>query len=165
MKPGEIQRWRYVNATSQASAQIRLTFEGLEAKQIAMDGVPFAPENYRRQPLLNNGAFDIDPGNRADFLVKAPLEKGRYYVTVEVIGAVAPQIRGEIIVRDREIMNSIPNYPYNFPPLLSIDVSGTQKSMKFPEELPPLPSYLSDIPTPTKDRTVVYSMGSDPPDQ
>ena len=42
MKPGEIQRWRYVNATSQASSQVKLTFEGIEARQIAMDGVPFA---------------------------------------------------------------------------------------------------------------------------
>ena len=160
MKPGEIQRWRYINATSQASAQIRLTFEGLEAKQIAMDGVPFAPENYHRQPLLMDGSFDIDPGNRADFLVRAPREKGRFYVTVEVIGTITSPLRLEIDDRDREIIQSIPDYPHAHPPLLSIDVSGPRKTMKFPNTLPPLPSYLADIPAPTKERKVLYSMGT-----
>ncbi len=163
MNPGEIQRWRFISGTMQASAQVRLTFEGLEAKQIAMDGVPFAPENYHRQPLLNNGAFEIDPGNRADFLVQAPFKGGRYYVTVEVIGAVQSGRRTEIDTRDQEIIDSIPNYPYEHPPLVSIDVGGYAKRMRFPDFLPPLPEYLEDIPSPPKERHVLYSMGGAQP--
>ena len=124
-----------------------------------MDGVPFAPENYRRQPFLQNGAFEIDPGNRADFLVRAPHATGRFYVTVEVIGTLASVPREEIETRDREIIQSIPGYPHTHPPLLSIDVAGRGKIMNFPDTLPPLPAYLADIPLPSKERTVLYSMG------
>ena len=50
-KKGEIQHWRFVGATQQASAQILLTFNDFEACQIAQDGVPFATANYKAQPL------------------------------------------------------------------------------------------------------------------
>ena len=163
MKPGEVQRWRFLNATMQAAGQVKLTFQGLEAKQIAMDGIRFAPKNYRRQPLLNVDSFDIHPGNRADFLVKAPRRSGRYYVTVEVIGEVDAARMRDIENRDQQIIASIPNYPYNQPPLLSIDVTGYPKTMKFPRSLTPLPKYLTDIPPPTKHRTVLYSQIGTPP--
>ena len=103
----------------------------------------------------------MDPGNRADFLVKAPYEKGTYYVTVEVIGTLANGPRGDIVIRDQEIINSIPNYPYKFPPLLTIHVEGRNKHMNFPDTLPPLPVFLSDIPQPPKERSILYSMGND----
>ena len=155
----DIQRWRFTSATMQAAGQVKLRFKGLAAKQVAMDGVPFAPENYARQPLLNDGAFEIDPGNRADFLVQAPSNSAPYYVTVEVIGVVTDARRQEILERDRQIIASIPDYPHKEPPLLSVDVSGRPTPMTFPRSLPKLPEYLADIAAPVKTREVLYSMG------
>jgi FtsP/CotA-like multicopper oxidase with cupredoxin domain len=88
--PGEIQRWRFINATMSSRTLLNITFPaGLVFRQIAMDGVRFSPVNYECQPLLNfnqnNPVFPcnpnptgtpsirIAPGNRADFLVQFPL--------------------------------------------------------------------------------------------
>ncbi len=47
LQPGEVQRWRFVNATMQVASQVTLTFPaGVKVRQIAMDGVRFSPENY-----------------------------------------------------------------------------------------------------------------------
>ncbi len=85
MAPGEVQRWRFVNATMQVAAQVSLNFPpNVTVKQIAMDGVRFAPENYGSQPLFNPfdpSQFNISPGNRADFLIQAPTKPGVYRVT------------------------------------------------------------------------------------
>jgi FtsP/CotA-like multicopper oxidase with cupredoxin domain len=87
--PGEVQRWRFVNATMSSGALISLTLpDGLEFRQIAMDGVRFSRVNYGCQPLLNfnvnnpsfpcnpnpagNPTLRFAPGNRADFLVRFP---------------------------------------------------------------------------------------------
>ena len=90
VKPGEVQRWRFVNATMSSGALINITLPaGLQFRQIAMDGVRFSPANYECQPLINfnprNPSFPCTPnptgsptlrfapGNRADFLVQMPL--------------------------------------------------------------------------------------------
>lgn len=92
--PGEIQRWRIVNATMASRTLLSLTLPaGLTFRQIAMDGVRFSPANYDCQPLLNFNVNDpsfpcnptpsgnpklvIAPGNRADFLVQLPLKETR----------------------------------------------------------------------------------------
>lgn len=53
MKPGEIQRWRFIGATQQLGAFQALQFNGtqMRSRQIAQDGVPFDPLNYNKQPL------------------------------------------------------------------------------------------------------------------
>ncbi len=90
MNPGEVQRWRFVNATMKVAAQVSLNFPpGVQVKQIAMDGVRFSPENYTTQPLFeprDPSVFKISPGNRADFLVQAPIEPGVYRVTHRLAG-------------------------------------------------------------------------------
>lgn len=70
MKPGEIQRWRFVGAVQQLGGFKALQFQGnkMRSRQIAQDGVPFAPDNYIRQPLnivkattiLNEGLLRAD---------------------------------------------------------------------------------------------------------
>ena len=93
VEPGEIQRWRIVNATISSQAMLQITFDPrLIIRQIAMDGIRFSPINYVCQPLAN---FDpskppasfpcnpdvvfkqltLAPGNRADFLVQMPLQE------------------------------------------------------------------------------------------
>ena len=109
MRPGEIQRWRIINANMAANAQLTIDFNGpdntgLTAMQIAMDGVRFSPTNYACQPLLNtsfttpctaqpvaNPKINISPGNRMDILVQAPAKAGMYATTFDVFGNVDRQ--------------------------------------------------------------------------
>ena len=91
--PGEIQRWRIVNATMSSQAMLNIKLDPrLVLKQIAMDGIRFSPTNYLCQPLANFDPnkppatfpcnFDtpitqitLAPGNRVDFLVRMPLQE------------------------------------------------------------------------------------------
>lgn len=90
IKPGEIQRWRFINATMSSRTLLNITIPaGLTFRQVAMDGIRFSPINYECQPLLNfnpnkpafpcnpsptgNPTIRLAPGNRADFLVQGPL--------------------------------------------------------------------------------------------
>lgn len=111
MNPGEVQRWRLIGATMEAAAQLEIDFNGLvpgntiQARQIAMDGVQFSPKNYACQPLfvhqnpvdtcspVTDYKFQLSPGNRADFLIKAPADKAGqdFLVPYEVFGLVERQ--------------------------------------------------------------------------
>ncbi|HEX7997340.1 MAG TPA: multicopper oxidase domain-containing protein [Pyrinomonadaceae bacterium] len=53
MRPGEIQRWRFVGAIQQLGGFQALQFNTtkMRSRQIAQDGVPFHPKNYAKQPL------------------------------------------------------------------------------------------------------------------
>jgi FtsP/CotA-like multicopper oxidase with cupredoxin domain len=92
MSPGEIQLWRFINATEgNANGVIDgMTLKeglfgvkpssGFDFKQTAQDGVQFSPDNYGGQPFLSGkvpGGFKLAAANRADLLVKAPTTLGR----------------------------------------------------------------------------------------
>jgi len=176
MYKGEIQRWRFVNANIDADSQLEIDFNGVEddsvqARQIAMDGVQFSPRNYYCQPLLDSTPcdgspsdlkFEFSPGNRADFLIKAPTSVGKFYVPYEVFGAIENQgtapkrdPRGgaktalqTVVSRTRAALDAIaPGIAQ--PALLSINVidcpAGMDCAMKFPDALPDLPPFLSPI--------------------
>lgn len=50
---GEVQRWRFISATTQLQTMITIKFPpGWDVKQIAQDGIQFAAANYEDQPLL-----------------------------------------------------------------------------------------------------------------
>ncbi len=91
MRPGEIQRWRFIGATMQASAALEIGFDPRikETFQIAQDGVQFAWQNYARQPYRDTEGtysnFKLYPGNRADFLIRAPTVPGTYSVDSRVV--------------------------------------------------------------------------------
>ncbi|MDP9121565.1 MAG: multicopper oxidase domain-containing protein [Acidobacteriota bacterium] len=108
MQPGEVQRWRFVNATMNVAAQVSLSFPaGVKVRQIAQDGVRFAPENYALQPLFSPrdpSAFLISPGNRADFLIQAPVAPGTYRLTHRLAGAAGENSRARIKRRDRALL-------------------------------------------------------------
>jgi FtsP/CotA-like multicopper oxidase with cupredoxin domain len=108
MNPGEVQRWRMVAATMEASAQLVVDFNGLAGgnslgvRQIAMDGIQFSPFNWYCQPLLDatpcdgspsDAKFQLSPGNRADFLLRAdPADAGKeIIVPYEVFGSIDRQ--------------------------------------------------------------------------
>ncbi len=182
MKPGEIQRWRFVGATMQDSATLDIHFEGTseqpEVRQVAMDGVQFAPQNYACQPILfgpdcETGTEDdsfsklttltLAPGNRIDLLVKAPAIPGRYSMTYEIAGnldskaAIVQQARIAELLEHAKKSNAA----LAAPPLLTVVVEGTPgEGVPFPSEadFPKLPDFLADLQGPFKPRTVGYEM-------
>ncbi|MFL6246999.1 MAG: multicopper oxidase family protein [Thermoanaerobaculia bacterium] len=177
MYRGEIQRWRLVNANIDAAAQFSIDFDGIgigaaaavQARQIAMDGVQFSPKNYQCQPLLDitpcDGVpsgltFQTSPGNRADFLVKAPDAIGEFFVPYEVFGNVQDQgtrpledgRRGRRVERGltREALDAVAPGSTQ-PALLSVNVvdcpAGMDCAMNFPadDQWPALPYDLRPI--------------------
>lgn len=118
MNPGEVQRWRLIGATVEADAQLEIDFNGLDpngngiqVRQIGMDGVQFTNNNYYCQPILNtaqiaaqagfcngtvpNPLFQLSPGNRGDFLVQAPAAAAGQVLTIpyRIFGAIQKQGR------------------------------------------------------------------------
>jgi FtsP/CotA-like multicopper oxidase with cupredoxin domain len=145
MRRGEIQLWRFVNATVQtvtiaqkfSPAAGNLSSALPEIRQIAQDGVQFRYENFVEQRYLNSQGADppfitFATGNRMDFLVKAPQESGTYDFNVhEVNSPIDPQklyLLLQLVVTDESInppmeFPSEGNYP-SFPKFLEdIDVS------------------------------------------
>ena len=130
MQPGETQRWRFINATMQAGAQLELALsDGMTWRQIAQDGVRFADINYLCQPLYANTAaatlsppakefcskiylppaaqvmqnIPFSPGNRADFLVQAPMVPGTYHMMHQVVGGVQKDVRQKLDQRAKAL--------------------------------------------------------------
>jgi FtsP/CotA-like multicopper oxidase with cupredoxin domain len=73
LRPGEVQRWRIVNASHDRFLLLRAT--GLSIRALGFDGNPLAqPEATEVVPL--------SPGNRADILVQAD-QSGTYQLTTD----------------------------------------------------------------------------------
>jgi len=154
MAPGEVQRWRFVNATLQASAQVSIYFPAqTTVRQIAQDGIQFAPENYSRQPLFdpaNPGAFRISPGNRADFLIQAPTIAGSYPVNYEIFGNLSERASEAVRQRQEGQRKLAGGKP---PALVTLVVKAPEKGttatvatgLPADSAWPPLPFYLRDI--------------------
>jgi len=148
MRPGEIQRWRFVGGTAQASAQLEIGFDPRikEVRQIAQDGVQFAWQNYDRQPLrdvsgtYNN--FKLSPGNRVDFLIKAPAQAGTYTINSRVFVEEISPTGEEFFNTEETVAQRVPptgvpkeRVPVDFagnPLLFTIEVAGTRNDMDFP---------------------------------
>lgn len=185
MAPGEVQRWRFVNATMQVAAQVSLNFpDNVKVRQIAMDGVRFSPENYAAQPLFNPrdpSAFDISPGNRADFLVEAPAAPGVYRVTHRLSGRspVAEGKRQKIRQRDEALLKleavrldaAKASGESSEPALFSLVVKAPEKGPKkkafatgFPEASywPPMPWYLQELPSTPVAQNLTFEMTGGP---
>ena len=185
MKRGEVQRWRFVGATMQASAALRIGFPDVEGKdapdvrQIAMDGVQFSPENYGCQPFLNNPdctpaaddssfdeltAFNLSPGNRVDVLVKAPDTPGTHCLVLDITNTLAEVHRAEEALAARAAASTgTCGVTGGLGPLFTLVVEDDARDMTFPSasDFPSLPPYLSDIPAvtnPAQQRTVFYQM-------
>jgi FtsP/CotA-like multicopper oxidase with cupredoxin domain len=96
MRPGEIQRWRFINATMQQASYLTYRFLGNDAynaskggpfpsnagyapviRQIAYDGIQLAPERYNDPDFGLAQEFAIAPANRIDLLVQAPATPGK----------------------------------------------------------------------------------------
>jgi FtsP/CotA-like multicopper oxidase with cupredoxin domain len=185
MKRGEIQRWRFVGATMQASASLRIGFPDMpgkprpEVRQIAMDGVQFSPDNYVCQPMLNLPdctpppndssfdeltAFQLAPGNRVDILVKAPDTAGTHCLVLDVTAQLAEankareghKARAATAVGTCGVSNGLG-------PLFTLVVEDASQPMTFPTkaQFPVMPTFLRDIPAVTSSalqRSINYEM-------
>lgn len=83
MRPGEVQRWRMVNAAFELTAQLSLRPAGSQDKQpitvLCLDGNPLT----KATPTTD---LYLAAGNRADVLVKAPAKPGVYELRHEADG-------------------------------------------------------------------------------
>lgn len=170
VKPGEIQRWRIINATMSSRTLLQITFPtGLVFRQIAMDGVRFSPINYECQPLLNfnqnnpsfpcnpsptgNPSIRIAPGNRADFLVQMPLtetRKGKEGLRMErkLINIQGEQRgrRKALLLRDEQLAPGKPE-PALFTIVVDDGIKGNDNvKKKLAANAPTLPTTLPPMP-------------------
>jgi FtsP/CotA-like multicopper oxidase with cupredoxin domain len=159
MHPGEVQMWRIVNASPRSAMYLPSLPPGFTWRQLAQDGVQFAPDNYERS---GTHPISIASGNRVDLLVQAPSSAGPQPMPVQVLPNVA---KAEVaIVPDAKARG----WPATQPPpvnLLWIDVSGEGWSMQLipKDKLAPLPPDLADITDKEVDphgRTITFATGA-----
>jgi FtsP/CotA-like multicopper oxidase with cupredoxin domain len=175
MQPGEVQRWRLLNAIDGDNLQLVLASSltgapGLGLNVVAMDGIT-VPQTYR---LAAGDYLILGPGQRMDVMVKAPSTPGTYYLlatdvnTGLIKASVSPY-------RDSNFPNGITpaaqpsRHSFDFPspcpapggsygdcaqspliypfPLATIVVSGAIKNMNLPADPLPTPSGLPSIAT------------------
>jgi FtsP/CotA-like multicopper oxidase with cupredoxin domain len=157
MQPGEIQRWRIVNATMHQTAYVKYSFMGADVyaaqkaqaspgqpinlnvadvgyvpqiRQIAYDGVQLAPEKYGDAAYGQSQRFSLAPANRIDILVQAPSTLGKAVLVFQA-NLTAP-------------CNLTPPGSGPEPVLLHVNVAGASKPMSFPaqDRFPRMPFWL-----------------------
>jgi FtsP/CotA-like multicopper oxidase with cupredoxin domain len=144
MKPGEVQLWRFINATegnlnggvidggkvTTSRGLFGVQSDGFVFKQTAQDGVQFSRVNYKTQPFLTEkmvpDGFKLAAGNRADLLVQAPKTPGLVEFKI-------PTPRGDVTI-------------------FSVNVTGSPETRDkpFPDEADwmELPKFLNDLRAP-----------------
>ena len=147
MKRGEVQLWRFINATEGNSqgvikagtAASAFQTSGFGFRQTAQDGVQFSPENYASQPFLSGavpgGGLVLAGGNRSDLLAQAPDTPGTY--AFKNYTANDPRLPGA---------NAILFY-------VKVTEDRVSPAVSLPTTWPELPAYLKDLrkPVPPQD--------------
>jgi FtsP/CotA-like multicopper oxidase with cupredoxin domain len=174
MQPGEVQRWRLLDAIDGDNLQLVLASSvqgqpGLGLNVVAMDGIT-VPKTYR---LAAGDPLVLGPGQRMDVMVKAPSTPGTYLLLAtdnnsgDIKSSVSPY-------RDSNFPNGITpaaqpsRHSFDFPSpcpapgnpsnkcaglfsypitLATIVVSGAPKNMSLPADPLPTPSGLPSIAT------------------
>jgi FtsP/CotA-like multicopper oxidase with cupredoxin domain len=175
MNPGEVQRWRLLNATDGENLQLVMVSnqqgqEGLGFNVVAMDAIT-VPNTYRLQP---GDPLVIGPGQRMDVMVRAPTVQAGTYLLQTVdpnSGAVKASVSP---YRDSQFPNGIDpqfrpsRHSFDFPTpcpatggspdqcgglfsypvtLATIEVSGQPIFMNLPADPLPTPKGLPSIAT------------------
>jgi FtsP/CotA-like multicopper oxidase with cupredoxin domain len=148
MRGGEVQLWRIVNGAFRDAIQFAYfqpqkttpcdsvpKTASVQWRQIAQDGVQFNLWNYQNVGTVNS-RFNLAPANRADLLVKAPTQPGKYSLCV---------IRNSALF----VQDSAPAPP-DAPSVLltvSIDTARANPAMDFipDSRFPTFPTFLRDI--------------------
>ena len=100
MRPGEVQRWRIINAQSAGNnfSYLSTNLPGVEIYQIAFDGLTL-PRRVKidrfddQEPWLNPAA--LAPGNRTDLLIRVPPDTQGQSLSVGVNPALQDQIEDD----------------------------------------------------------------------
>ena len=134
LQAGEVQRWRFINATSSTQGLMNLKLVKVEKDVdpyydaplrgkvvdmhlMAVDGISF----YGKAPQPTPG-WDMAAGNRADFLVK--LEPGWYKVVKDLFsqrggsGVSCPQVLAFVRVPDHKEDDDYPDYDEKLPTVI-----------------------------------------------
>jgi len=138
MRPGEVQRWRFVHGGQQDDMFLEL--EGHTFQQIARDGIALsrinlAPPPTSQQSIDRPQAMIVAPGQRIDVLVKAG-EPGTYALRA------LPYDQG---------------YPSPTGPVARLVVEGEPLPMELPTKLPPGPNRMIEDQEITGTRTLTLS--------
>lgn len=163
MRPGEIARWRFLNANQNAMTFLEFGFSRdgeqrgdaddlPEMRQIAMDGVQFRPELYAKGTAVDHvDPPDIAPANRADFVVRAPDAPGTYTLIASPTRELGPHAS----VDDKAFTLVVEGDP--------VDADD----WKMPQTLPPLPEWLAPVTEDelTASREVVFDVRGTPGSQ
>jgi FtsP/CotA-like multicopper oxidase with cupredoxin domain len=186
MRPGEVQRWRLLNATDGDNLLLTLVSkeaseQGLGLNVVAMDAIT-VPKSYRLDP---GDPLVMGPGQRMDVMVKAG-KPGVYLLQTlnpNLPASVSPyrdaQFPSGIDPQPRPSRRS-PDFPspcsaspdqcagkFSYPvPLATIEVSGAAKNMDLPADPLPTPKGLPGIDTmlsrtPDAVRNVVFEICGD----
>ncbi|TMJ41681.1 MAG: hypothetical protein E6G90_19820 [Alphaproteobacteria bacterium] len=132
MRPGEVQRWRLLNATDGDNLQLVLVSnekgkEGLGLNVVAMDAIT-VPETYRLTP---GDPLVIGPGQRYDVMIKAG-QPGTYLLQTRDPNSGAVQA------------SVSPYRDSNFPKGIGASTRVSRHSNDFPVPCPALGEHLSD---------------------
>ncbi|MBV9209710.1 MAG: multicopper oxidase domain-containing protein [Acidobacteria bacterium] len=120
LRPGEVQRWRFINATATPGGFVKLQLMNDESRAlerlmlVAVDGYPL-----RRMEALTE--YVLPPGGRADFLVQLSKAGRRTLWKRRYQGRAGDQV------------------------LASLEVAGRPLNMSLPQTLPPLSPFLNPI--------------------
>ncbi|NMG09971.1 multicopper oxidase domain-containing protein [Brasilonema sp. UFV-L1] len=147
MQPGELHRWRFINATATVRGFINIKLvkvgeDGTQAPQdmhqIAADGISFYGKSPKRVQEL-----PLNPGNRADFLIQIN-EPGTY----QVIKGKWEEARGNLGNLGTDIPALMQKGPLKTQVLATVTVTGSPvaKLKKLPSKIPgKVPNYLKPI--------------------
>jgi FtsP/CotA-like multicopper oxidase with cupredoxin domain len=100
MQPGEVERWRFVNAAYFEVLPLRIV-SATTRTQVPLNLISLDSVTLKRLAPIE--VVELGPGNRADVLIKAPAAAGTYWLikseAARVAGEVEPmQILAEIVV-------------------------------------------------------------------
>lgn len=112
MRPGEVQRWRIVDAGIHDPLNLKLP--GMKLFEIAVDGLTLGA-------LVERDSIELHPGYRSDVLVQAPLE--------------LPPAAGNVHVMTTEVSNpnrSARGHVVEATDILKVVISGPPKIMALP---------------------------------
>ncbi len=110
MRPGEVQKWRFINTA--VTSYLNLALDGHELYRYAHDGNPhpylkaYSPDSAE--------AMVMAPGNRNDLLVKASDRPGTYYLRTKDFNMgfpVAGDILAEVVVTGQPMDMALPSGP------------------------------------------------------
>jgi FtsP/CotA-like multicopper oxidase with cupredoxin domain len=80
MEPGEVQRWRLINAGVDESLYMMMSRGAGPLYEIATDGIATGRmDAWKSNPIAQKN-LDLEPGYRSDVLFKAPMKPGRYFL-------------------------------------------------------------------------------------